>query len=151
LLERGLSRYQETQQLTQADRKTLEQRYQQVIDDLEKAKSELAENERSPELYQALWQSYRDLALLPVRFQQGTDPAQGVVPRNMQLMKKALAVFAEGKARYPDAPMLGTEADAKLQADLKELESVYVANVQRQWDELNESGYRKLDDIRNRQ
>jgi tetratricopeptide (TPR) repeat protein len=143
-LQLGLSCYQEAQALTNnPKRETLEELYKQAIENLEKAKSLFEDGKQPIELYQALWESYRNLAYLPVTFNQGTDPDYGVVPFNMKNMKKAIETYEEAKAKFPSDPATAPETGNKLAADLKNLEAVYLTNVQRQWNEMNESGYRK--------
>ncbi|HWP48876.1 MAG TPA: hypothetical protein VNM22_17105 [Candidatus Limnocylindrales bacterium] len=142
-LQLGLSYYQEAQALNNPKRETLEELYKQAIENLEMAKSLFEDRKQPLQLYQALWESYRNLAYLPVTFNQGTDPDYGVVPFNMKNMKKAIETYEEAKARYPSDPATAPETGNRLSTDLKNLEAVYLANVQRQWNEMNESGYRK--------
>ncbi len=142
-LQLGLSYYQEAQTLHNPKRETLEELYKQAIENLEMAKSLFEDGKQPIQLYQALWESYRNLAYLPVTFNQGTDPDYGVVPFNMKNMKKAIETYEEAKARYPSDPATAPETGNRLSTDLKNLEAVYLANVQRQWNEMNESGYRK--------
>lgn len=139
----GLSYYEETQTLSNPERDTLENLYKQAIENLEMAHSLFEEDKQPLQLYQALWESYRNLAYLPVMFNQSTDPDQGVVPLNMKYMKKAVEIYKTAKTKYPSDPAVASEIGGKLETDLKDLEAIYVANVQRQWDEMNEAGYRR--------
>jgi len=139
----GLTYYDQARRLDNPQREALEDLYQRAIENLENARNFFEEDKRPIQLYRALWESYRNLAYLPVTFNQGTDPDKGVVPLNMKHMKKAIEIYEEAKAKYPSDPAVAVEIGDKLSTDMKNLEAVYLANVQRQWDEMNESGYRK--------
>lgn len=139
-LQQGLALVAQAKAQASPTRADMDKLYQQAVDHLEQAKSMLAEDKRPMVLYQALWTAYRERAYLPVTFQQGVDPDQGVIPVNMQWMRKALAVFEEAKKRFPNDSALNGVA---LEADQEALMKVYATNAERQWKELRESGYRK--------
>jgi hypothetical protein len=145
-LQLGLTYYQQALLQTDASRQTLEALYSQTIEQLEQAKTLLSQEQQSFELYQALWTSYRNLAFLPVTFEQGVDPDNGVVPVNMKQMRQALTIAGEAKTHYAQESDVISAAEAELQKDLSELEKVYVANAERQWNQLNQTGgYRDME------
>lgn len=142
-LQLGLSYYDEARALSNAERQPLENLYTQAIENLEMARSLFEADKHPLPLYRALWESYANAAYLPVTFNQGTDPDKGVVPLNMKWMKKAIETYEEAKIKYPSDPSVESDIGNKLATDLKNLEAVYIANVQRQWEEMRESGYRR--------
>jgi tetratricopeptide (TPR) repeat protein len=145
-LQLGLTYYRQALLQTDAQRQTLETLYARTIEHLEQAKTLLPQEQQPFELYQALWTGYRNLAFMPITFDQGVDPDYGVVPVNMKQMRQALTLAGEAKTHYTQKADVISAAQAELQKDLSELDKVYVANAERQWNQLNQTGgYRDME------
>jgi tetratricopeptide (TPR) repeat protein len=115
------------------NRDKLEELYSSAVTGLEKALELYGDAGVPVEVYQQLVDVYRNKALLPKRFNVERDIKAGVGPWEVKAMEKAVKIFDEARARFPDAPAFHADRAETLKQEVAELKALYVENVERVW------------------